>query len=122
MVIFDYQFMKDDVDVLLVEFGQFCRFCCLGGLVVVDLVDGIVILGFGLIDFLVVGVIIDYSDKQVDGENICCGDWLVYIQVVECLKQGDVFLEESGIQWVIVDFDLVDLVGLVLLFVLQFWR
>ncbi|UGL62839.1 virion structural protein [Xanthomonas phage MET13-T1] len=122
MATFDYQGMKDDVDALLAEFGQSCRLRRPGGPVVVDPVDGTVTPGSGPTDFPVVGVITDYSDKQVDGENIRRGDRLVYIQAVERPKQGDVFLEESGTQWAIVDFDSVDPAGLALLFALQLRR
>ncbi|ATS92243.1 head closure Hc1 [Xanthomonas phage Bosa] len=122
MATFDYADLKTEVDELLAEFGQSCILRRPGGPVVVDPVEGTVTPGSGPVDFPVLGVITDYSDRQIDGDNIRRGDRLMYIQGNERPEQGDVFLEANGTQWAIIDFDSVDPAGLALVFALQLRR
>ncbi len=121
MATFDYVGLKADVDALLAEFGQDCILRRVGGPVTVDPVEGTVT-GGGNQDFPVVGVITDYTDKQIDGEVILRGDRIVYIQATERPMRGDTFVEANGTTWAVVDFDSVDPAGTPVVFSLQLRR
>lgn len=121
MATFDYIGLKADVDALLAEFGQDCRLRRLGGPVVVDPVDGTVT-GGAPVEYPVVGVITDYSDRMIDGEVIMRGDRIVYIQATVRPQRGDVFIEQDGTEWAVVDFDSVDPAGTPVVFSLQLRR
>lgn len=118
---FDYAALRAEVDPILAEFGQPCELRRGSGTSTVDPVSGTVTPGAPLV-FNVVGVVVDYNDKLVDGETIKRGDRLVYIQAVERPKVGDTFVEANGTQWSVVDFDAVGPAGVAVLFSLQVRR
>jgi len=118
---FDYAALKLEVDAILAEFGQDCQLRRGSGAPTVDPVAGTVTSGAAQV-FPVVGVVVDYSEKLVDGETIKRGDRLVYIQATERPRVGDTFVEASGVQWHVVDFDAVDPAGVAVVFSLQVRR
>lgn len=118
---FDYAALRVEVDKLLAEFGQQCQLRRAGAPVTVDPVAGTVS-GAAEQSFDVVGVVVDYDEKLVDGATIMRGDRLVYVQAVERPRQGDTFVEASGVQWSVVDFSAVDPAGVPVLFSLQVRR
>lgn len=117
---FDYVALRAEVDPILAEFGRACELRR-GAASAVDPVSGTVTPGTPQV-FHVVGVVVDYNDKLVDGETIKRGDRLVYVQAVERPKIGDTFVEANGTQWSVVDFDAVDPAGIAVLFSLQVRR
>lgn len=121
MATFDYIGLKADVDAPLAEFGQSCELRRKGSPVTVDPVAGTVTGGPDQV-FPVVGVITDYTDKQIDGEVILRGDRIVYIQATERPMRGDTFVEANGTAWAVVDFDSVDPAGTPVVFSLQLRR
>lgn len=121
MATFDYAGLKADVDALLAEFGQDCKLRRAGAPVVVDPVEGTVT-GGAPVEYPVVGVITDYSDRMIDGEVIMRGDRIVYIQATERPMRGDTFVEQNGTEWQVVDFDSVDPAGTPVVFSLQLRR
>lgn len=118
---FDYAALRAEVDQILAEFGRACELRRGSGSPVVDPVSGTVTPGAPQV-FQVVGVVVDYNDKLVDGETIKRGDRLVYVQAVERPRVGDTFVEANGTQWSVVDFDAVDPAGVAVLFSLQVRR
>lgn len=121
MATFDYVALKADVDAILAEFGQGCALRRTGAPVVVDPVEGTVS-GAAPVEYDVIGVIVDYEDKVVDGNTILRGDRLVYIEATTRPQAGDVFVEANGTEWSVVDYDSVDPAGTPVVFALQVRR
>ena len=121
MATFDYAGLKDTVDALLTEFGQDCELRRAGAPVTVDPVNGTVTGGAPQV-FEVIGVVVDYEEKLVDGETIMRGDRQAYIQANQEPKQADTFAEANGVVWAIVDVNPVNPAGLAVVYALQLRR
>jgi len=121
MATFDYAGLKDTVDALLAEFGQDCELRRAGAPVTVDPVNGTVTGGAPQV-FEVIGVVVDYEEKLVDGETIMRGDRQAYVQASVQPKQGDVFAEASGVTWAVVDVNSVNPAGTAVVHALQLRR
>ena len=121
MATFNYAGLRDTVDALLAEFGQDCQVRRAGAPVTVDPVNGTVTGGAAQV-FPVVGVVVDYEEKMVDGETIMRGDRQAYVQASVQPVRGDTFVEANGTAWAVVDFDSVDPSGTPVVFSLQLRR
>lgn len=121
MATFDYAGLRVTVDALLAEFGQSCEVRRVGTPVTIDQVDGTVTGGTTQV-FPVIGVVVDYEEKMVDGEVIVRGDRQAYVQASVQPKQGDTFAEASGATWAIVNVNSVNPAGTAVVHALQLRR
>lgn len=121
MATFDYAGLRDTVDALLAEFGQDCQVRRAGAPVTVDPVNGTVTGGAAQV-FPVIGVVVDYEEKMVDGKTIMRGDRQAYVQASVQPVRGDTFVEANGVQWAVVDVNPVNPAGLAVVNALQLRR
>lgn len=121
MTPFDYAGLKGSVDELLAEFGQSCQVRRIGAPVTIDPVNETVT-GAALQVFPVVGVVVDYEEKLVDGETIMRGDRQAYVQASVQPARGDLFVDAGGTQWAIVDVRAINPAGLAVVSILQLRR
>lgn len=119
MATFDYAGLKDDVDVILAEFGDTCQLKRdTPG--TVDPVTGLPASGSEEVTD-VIGVVVSYEEKLVDGSTIMRGDRQAIIQAVKEPVFGDTFIEGSG-AWKVVNVEFVKPAGVALIYILQLRR
>jgi hypothetical protein len=119
MATFDYAGLKVDVDELLAEFGDTCQLKRdTPG--TVDPVTGEPS-GGATVTTDVLGVVVDYEEKLVDGETIMRGDRQALVQATVEPLFGDTFIEH-GVIWSVVNVEAVKPAHLAVLYTLQLRR
>lgn len=119
MATFDYAGLKEDVDQLLAEFGDTCQIVKTTN-PVVDPVTGEPS-GGGTTSTDVLGVLVSYEEKLVDGETIMRGDRQAIVQAEVEPVFGDVFVELGG-SWSVVNVEAVKPASLAVVYILQVRR
>ncbi|URA07139.1 virion structural protein [Xanthomonas phage Mallos] len=119
MATFDYAGLKLEVDELLAEFGTDCQIKReLPG--TVDPVTGVPSGGNEQVTN-VLGVLVSYEEKLVDGETIMRGDRQALVQATVEPLFGDTFVELGG-SWSVVNVQAVNPAGVALVYILQVRR
>lgn len=119
MATFDYAGLKVDVDGLLAEFGDTLQLVKETA-ATVDPVTGEPS-GGGSVSTDVLGVLVDYEDKVVDGETIMRGDRQALVQATVEPAFGDT-LVEHGVTWSVVNVESIKPASLALVYILQVRR